>query len=56
MRTHMGAEAACALILAALLSLCALGVIARAYCDYTLCCFSRGTKPAKLASPRVDFT
>lgn len=55
-RTHVGVEAACALLLAALLSLCSLGFVARAYCDYPLCTpiLSRGGKPAKITSPRVD--
>ena len=43
------------LLLAALLSLCALGCVVRAFCDYSLCCFSRGVKRAKLTSPRADF-
>ncbi len=45
-RTHMGIEAALALLLAAVLSLCALGCIVQAACDYSLCCFSRGRKIA----------
>ena len=54
-RTHFGVEVACALLLAALLSLCALGCVVRAFCDYSLCCFSRGVKRAKLTSPRAEF-
>ena len=51
-RTHVGVEAACALLLAALLSLCAVAMVARAFFDYSLCCFSRGAKPGRLG-PRV---
>ena len=54
-RTHVGLEAACALFFAALLSLLAVGYVVRAFCDYSLCCFSRGVKRAKLTSPRAEF-
>ena len=53
-RTHIGVEVACALLFAALLSLCALGCVVRAFCDYSLCCFFRGVKRAKLTSPRAE--
>ena len=50
-RTHLGVEAAFALLLSALLSLCALGCVVRAFCDYSLCCFSRGPKRVRLVPP-----
>jgi hypothetical protein len=49
-RTHLGIEAALALLLAAVLSCAAMGCILQAACDYSLCCFSRGRK--KVADSR----
>jgi len=49
-RTHVGIEAAMALVLAALLSLCSLGCILATWCDYSLCCFSR--RKSGQATPR----
>ena len=42
MAMHVGAEAAAALLLAILFSMCALGYLVKAFCGYTLCCFTRG--------------
>jgi hypothetical protein len=50
-RTHVGVEAACALLLAGLLSLCALGCVVSAFCDYSLCCFFRGAKKRPVRLP-----
>ena len=41
-RTHVGVEAAAALLLAGLLTIIALGYICQAFVGYSLCCFSRG--------------
>ena len=49
-RTHLGIEAALALLLAAVLSCAAMGCILQAACDYSLCCFSRGRR--KVADSR----
>ena len=46
-RSHVGVEAAMALVLAAAMALCALGCILQAACDYSLCCFFRGRKGAQ---------
>lgn len=51
-RTHIGVEAAGALLLAVLLSLCALSCIVNAFCGYSLCCFSRGRRRVAKAVPQ----
>ena len=53
-RTHVGVEAAGALLLAALLTLCVAGCVLQTFCSYSLCCFSRTRaippKPRELTS------
>ena len=51
-RTHVGVEAAAALLLAGLLALGAAGCVVQAACGYSLCCLGRERKIQRLTSPR----
>ena len=51
-RGHIGVEAALALFTAGLLSLCALGCVASAFCSYSLCCMGRGKPRGAGGTPR----
>ena len=50
-RGHIGVEAAVALLLCGLLTLCALGCVVDSLFGYTLCCFARGRKKPARAAP-----
>ena len=50
-RGHIGVEAAVALLLCGLLTLCALGCVVDGLFGYTLCCFARGRKKPNRAAP-----
>ena len=43
-KTHVGVEAAVALLLVAALTLSAVGCVVRAFCGYSLCCLGRDRK------------
>lgn len=50
-RSHVGIEAATALVVAGILTLGALAYVAQSFAGYSLCCFSRGRKPPR--TPRL---
>lgn len=51
-RSHVGLEAAAALLLAGLLSFWALCYVCSAFCGYSLCCLGRGKHSTAPRSPR----
>lgn len=52
-KTHVGVEAAAALVLAAVLTVSAVGCVVRAFCGYSLCCMGRDRKgKVRSATPR----